>query len=63
GECDRALSLLREMREEKGVKPNEKTFAAAISACGHGGKWERGLELLSEMPRSTGFLPDADCYT
>lgn len=46
----------------KGVRPDGTTFAAAISACGVAGKWERGLELLSEMP-DTGFLPTLACYT
>jgi len=32
-----------------GIEPTGFTYSAAISACGNGGQWERGLELLYQM--------------
>jgi pentatricopeptide repeat protein len=44
----KALSLLDEMRQS-GIEPTGFTYSAAISACGNGGQWERGLELLYQV--------------
>ena len=33
------------------------TYNAAISACGRGGEWQRGLSLVAEMRRKK-LLPD-----
>ena len=44
-----ALKLLDEMKDERGIVPNEVTYGVAVNACGNGGQWERALELLDQM--------------
>ena len=36
-----------------GLRPNERTYSAAITACGNAGEWARALELLEHL-RSMG---------
>ena len=36
-----------------GLRPNERTYSAAITACGKAGEWARALELLEHL-RSMG---------
>jgi pentatricopeptide repeat protein len=47
---------------EHGIEPNVITYSVAISACGKGSKWERALELLSEM-RERRIDPNAITYS
>eukprot|EP00752_Nemacystus_decipiens_P013036 g11533.t1 len=62
GEVDRTMELLREMKEDAGIEPNEQTYAAAILACGNGGQGELVRQVLRDMtdagitPRLTGYL-------
>ncbi|KAG1334482.1 pentatricopeptide repeat-containing protein, mitochondrial [Cocos nucifera] len=56
-----ALQLFYEM-EEKGVKPNEVTFLAILSACGHGGLVEAGKELFERMVHEYGLSPRIEHY-
>lgn len=46
-EC--AVSLLRRMQEEHGLRADTQTFSSAISACEAAGQWQRALGILQSM--------------
>jgi pentatricopeptide repeat protein len=49
---DRAIELLRTMKEE-GLVPDAITYSAAINAAAtHGSQWQQALSLLREMRRA-----------
>lgn len=61
GDAVGALSLFSEMLSS-GVRPNEVTFIAVLSACAHGGLVAEGLELFGAMERVYGMRPSVDHY-
>ena len=51
GQLGRAVSLLKVMREEMNVVPNEYHLGALIAACRRCGQWEMGVALYNRMDR------------
>ena len=49
GQLGRAVSLLKLMREEMNVVPNEYHLGALIAACRRCGQWEMGVALYNRM--------------
>ncbi|XP_019150792.1 PREDICTED: pentatricopeptide repeat-containing protein At2g27610-like [Ipomoea nil] len=45
------------MMQENGVKPNDITFVGVLSACGHGGLLEEGLNHFNSMKNNYGITP------
>lgn len=60
GQCDRAFSLLAEMRSQQ-MPLTEITYVNVIAAAGKGQQCERAVGLLEEM-RCTGLRPGARSY-
>ena len=48
GQCKEALELFGRM-ESSSEKPDDVTFLSVLSACGHGGFVDEGIEILSRM--------------
>ena len=48
-------------QDTEGAKPNKRTYALVIQACGHGGEWELGVTLIDDM-RDLGIKPDAQTF-
>ncbi|XP_047981506.1 pentatricopeptide repeat-containing protein At1g50270 [Salvia hispanica] len=61
GDAMDALSLFSEMLSS-GVRPNEVTFIAVLSACSHGGFVLEGREVFEAMERDYGVRPGVDHY-
>lgn len=49
GQLGRAVSLLKIMREDYDIAPNEYHLGALITACRRCGQWEMGVALYSRM--------------
>lgn len=60
---EQALNLLEEM-VARDVPPTTITLNAAISAAGKGAgnSWQKALQLLRDMPREYGLIPDLYSY-
>jgi len=56
-ECLKAFDFLDAMSSH-GVTPNSYSLGATISCLGHGGEWQRALELLDRMEQDYGVAPD-----
>lgn len=56
-----ALTLLEKM-ESDGCEPNDVTFLAALSACGHAGLTDEGWRLFNSMIVDRGILPRSEHY-
>ncbi|CAA6660676.1 unnamed protein product [Spirodela intermedia] len=56
-----ALTLLEKM-ESDGCTPNDVTFLAALSACGHAGLTDEGWRLFNSMVVEHGILPRSEHY-
>ncbi|KAM6591832.1 hypothetical protein CsatA_014437 [Cannabis sativa] len=50
GQCKEALELFARM-ERSNEKPDTITFLSVLSACGHGGFVDEGIEILSKMEK------------
>lgn len=61
GDAVGALRLFSDMLSS-GVRPNEVTFIAVLSACAHGGLVAEGRELFGAMERVHGVRPSVDHY-
>ncbi|CAM9250790.1 unnamed protein product [Hapterophycus canaliculatus] len=48
GQCEKAFSLLAEMKKE-GLKPDQISYTGVLSACGQAGEWRAALRLLKHM--------------
>ncbi|KAF3439029.1 hypothetical protein FNV43_RR17304 [Rhamnella rubrinervis] len=58
-----ALGLFKKMREERtGVLPNSVTFLTVLSACGHSGLVDEGLECFNTMRDEYGLWPGTEHY-
>ncbi|XP_074306800.1 pentatricopeptide repeat-containing protein At3g58590 [Silene latifolia] len=61
GYAQKALEKFKEM-ELLGIKPDDVSFVAVLSACRHGGLVKEGMELFSRMNSSYGIEPKMDHY-
>lgn len=61
GYANRALRLFHEMNSA-GAKPNEVTYIAVLSACGHAGLVKEGWEHFYAMQRDHGIIPRMEHY-
>ncbi|KAG0503533.1 hypothetical protein HPP92_003605 [Vanilla planifolia] len=61
GEAHSALQLFHEM-VSAGIKPNEITYVAVLSACSHAGLVSEGLEHFYSMERDHGLAPRMEHY-
>ncbi|CAO1947634.1 unnamed protein product [Urochloa humidicola] len=57
-----AVTLFDRM-EEDGVKPNEVTFLALLSACSHSGLMNKGVEYFTSMMSKYGINPRVKHYS
>nr|CAB3470025.1 unnamed protein product [Digitaria exilis] len=57
-----AVTLFDRM-EEDGVKPNDVTFLALLSACSHSGLTNKGIEYFTSMMTKYGINPRAEHYS
>uniref|UniRef100_J3M1M7 Pentatricopeptide repeat-containing protein n=1 Tax=Oryza brachyantha TaxID=4533 RepID=J3M1M7_ORYBR len=57
-----AVPLFNRMVED-GVRPNDVTFLALLSACGHCGLTSRGMEYFTSMINKYGIDPRAEHYS
>lgn len=56
-----ALDLFQEMQRE-GVRPNQVTFVAVLSACAHGGLVDEGMNYLEAMTKEFNLVPTVTHY-
>jgi len=56
---DKAFELLRDMKNCRGLHPDEVTYNTLLDGCARWGKWERGVALLEEM--QTDGVPPSNC--
>ncbi|GMP92485.1 hypothetical protein CsSME_00042699 [Camellia sinensis var. sinensis] len=61
GDAVNALSLFYQM-SNYGIRPNEVTFLAVLSACSHGGLVDEGRELFGSMNCVYNLKPKVDHY-
>ena len=61
GHVKEAQQLFEEMKEA-GVRPNDITFVAMLSACSHAGMVDEGRKLLDSMSSSYGIEPKVEHY-
>lgn len=61
GYAERALSLFHDMILT-GVKPNDVTYIAVLSACSHVGLVREGKEYFRSMQRDHGLIPRMEHY-
>uniref|UniRef100_A0ACD6AJH6 Uncharacterized protein n=1 Tax=Avena sativa TaxID=4498 RepID=A0ACD6AJH6_AVESA len=61
GYAERALSLFRDMILA-GVKPNDVTYIAVLSACSHVGLVKEGKEHFKSMQKDHGLIPRMEHY-
>ncbi|KAH0836921.1 hypothetical protein HID58_092448, partial [Brassica napus] len=54
GDIEKAISLYNRM-EQEGIKPNDVTFLALLSACSHTGETEIGWKILNTMINKYGI--------
>ncbi|KAG1363449.1 Pentatricopeptide repeat-containing protein [Cocos nucifera] len=62
GQGKEAIQLFESMLQDK-IMPNEITFVAVLSACGHGGLVEEGYNYFRSMQEDHGIVPDIEHYT
>ncbi|KAG6392398.1 hypothetical protein SASPL_146615 [Salvia splendens] len=61
GRVSEVLDFFHQMINE-GIKPNQITFLAVLSACSHGGLVDKGWEYFSSMMRDYGVQPRGKHY-
>ncbi|XP_062083932.1 pentatricopeptide repeat-containing protein At5g59600-like [Humulus lupulus] len=61
GMVDSSLQLFERM-EEEGMRANEVTLVCVLSACGHSGLVEKGLEIFSSMKERYGVEASKEHY-
>lgn len=62
GYSERALSLVYDMEETFGLKPNIYTYTSAIEACAKCAQWDNALSLLYAMDKN-GIKPLERTYS
>jgi pentatricopeptide repeat protein len=61
--CTFKRNLYRYAVRRAGVRPDRITFGALIAACGHGGRWDKALEIFRSMKTEHSRVePDAAVY-
>ncbi|CAH2040340.1 unnamed protein product [Thlaspi arvense] len=58
--CGREALEIYEMMERDGIKPNDITFVGVLSACGHMGLLEEGLQYFDSMIKDHEITPRTD---
>ncbi|KAB1202782.1 hypothetical protein CJ030_MR8G022190 [Morella rubra] len=61
GHGHQAVGVYRKMLE-KGIKPNQTTFVALLTACSHSGLVEEGISLFQRMERDHSIRPTEKHY-
>jgi pentatricopeptide repeat protein len=61
GMVDSSIELFTKMKE-RGLQPNEVTFACILSACSHSGSVEKGLEIFTSMRECYGVVVSTEHY-
>ncbi|OMO88420.1 hypothetical protein CCACVL1_08400 [Corchorus capsularis] len=61
GNAMRALEMFHEMLKA-GIRPNEITYIAVLSACSHAGLITEGLEIFKSMRKEHGIAPRMEHY-
>ncbi|XP_068634606.1 pentatricopeptide repeat-containing protein At5g06540-like [Aristolochia californica] len=61
GHANKALQLFDEM-PETGIKPDDNTFVAVLSACSHAGRVDEGYGLLNCMSETYRIIPKVEHY-
>uniref|UniRef100_A0A7N0TTL2 DYW domain-containing protein n=1 Tax=Kalanchoe fedtschenkoi TaxID=63787 RepID=A0A7N0TTL2_KALFE len=61
GFATRAIEQFREMLLS-GIKPNEVTYVAVLSACSHSGMISQGIEYFDSMFKNHGIMPRMEHY-
>ncbi|XVF53418.1 hypothetical protein PTKIN_Ptkin05aG0098300 [Pterospermum kingtungense] len=61
GFATRALEIFHEMLEV-GIRPNEITYVAVLSACSHAGLISKGWEVFKSMQKEYGIAPKMEHY-
>nr|GMD81586.1 pentatricopeptide repeat-containing protein At4g32430, mitochondrial [Ipomoea batatas] len=62
GDYESVISLFEEMKQ-KGVKPDSITFLSVLTACGHKGIVDVGIEIFNSMTRDFSIKPSAEHYS
>ncbi|KAH0671313.1 hypothetical protein KY285_025526 [Solanum tuberosum] len=58
-----AVHCFEMMQELGGVKPDNTTFNAVLSACSHSGLIDKGIEVFTSMIHTYGIEPTADHFS
>lgn len=61
GRAEDAINLLLKMERQR-LKPNDITFVAILSACGHTGLVDEGMKFLNTMEEVYGVKPTVEHY-
>eukprot|EP01018_Ginkgo_biloba_P030400 Gb_19693 [translate_table: standard] len=61
GQGEKALTLYHQM-QQAGVKPDDITFVAVLSACSHAGLVNEGWQYFDQMSRDYGIIPRVEHY-
>lgn len=61
GFATRALEIFHKMLET-GIRPNEITYVAVLSACSHAGVISKGWEIFKSMQKEHGIAPRMEHY-
>jgi pentatricopeptide repeat protein len=61
GRVKESLGLLKKMRDEEGIEPNEITFISVLNACSHSGLVDEGRQCFASM-KECGIMPGVDHY-
>ncbi|OAY64865.1 Pentatricopeptide repeat-containing protein, chloroplastic [Ananas comosus] len=62
GKGKEALSLFKEMQKDKSIEPDAIVFTHVLSACGHSGLVEEGLNCFNRMLLDYGVQPTMEHY-
>jgi pentatricopeptide repeat protein len=61
GEWNQTLVLFQKLRNTPGLVADTISYSVAISACSKGSKWQKAVELLSDM-EAAGVKPNEFTY-
>jgi pentatricopeptide repeat protein len=60
--CGKEALQIFEQMQDKGIKPNDITFVAVLSACSHVGLVDEGCHYFNSMTKDHGIAPRLDHY-